>query len=342
MAFIGTPLDTRNTFQSLVGKRFNGDGSTTAFTLDVAPSSALDLEVFVGNVRQDPNSAYSVSGTTLTFTGAPPSGTNNIYVVHQAKSVGTINPGANSVGVTELNLSDGSNGQFIKTDGSGTLSFATVDTSGATDSFAITGSTPTLTIGDAGAEDTKIVFDGNAQDFHIGLDDSADDLVIGLGSALGTTTHMAFDEIGAVTKPLQPAFLVDKGNDSNVTGDGTDYTQQFDIEVFDTNADFDTSSHTFTAPVTGKYFLFFIDSIENPTNQDRFISTIKTSNRNYSMEMQNVETGNNMQVHTISVVADMDANDTCTFNTLIRIEGGSGNKTITSRDDSFCGGYLLG
>jgi len=94
MAFIGTPLDTRNTFQSLAGKRFDGDGSTTAFTLDVAPSSTLDIEVFVGNVRQDPNSAYTLSGTTLTFTGAPPSGTNNIYVVHQAKSVGTIDPPA--------------------------------------------------------------------------------------------------------------------------------------------------------------------------------------------------------------------------------------------------------
>jgi len=90
MAYVGTPIDTRNTFQSLQGKRFNGDGSTTAFTLDVAPSSTLDIEVFVGNVRQDPNSAYTLSGTTLTFTGAPPSGTNNIYVVHQAKSVGTI------------------------------------------------------------------------------------------------------------------------------------------------------------------------------------------------------------------------------------------------------------
>ena len=123
MAYVGNPIDTQNTFQSLQGKRFNGDGSTTAFTLDVAPSSTLDIEVFVGNVRQDPNSAYTLSGTTLTFTGAPPSGTNNIYVVHQAKSVGTITPGANSVGVTELNLSDGSNGQFIKTDGSGTLSF---------------------------------------------------------------------------------------------------------------------------------------------------------------------------------------------------------------------------
>ena len=94
MAYVGTPIDTRNTFQSLQGKRFNGDGSTTAFTLDVAPSSTLDIEVFVGNVRQDPNSAYTLSGTTLTFTGAPPSGTNKIYVVHQAKRVGTIDPPA--------------------------------------------------------------------------------------------------------------------------------------------------------------------------------------------------------------------------------------------------------
>ena len=97
MAYVGNPIDTQNTFQSLVGKRFNGDGSTTAFTLDVAPSSTLDIEVFVGNVRQDPNSAYTLSGTTLTFTGAPPSGTNNIYVVHQAKSVGTIDVPAGGV-----------------------------------------------------------------------------------------------------------------------------------------------------------------------------------------------------------------------------------------------------
>ena len=86
MAFIGTPLDTRNTFQSLQGKRFNGDGSTTAFTLDVAPGSVLDIEVFVGNVRQDPNSAYTLSGTTLTFTGAPPSGTNRKAALSRVKT----------------------------------------------------------------------------------------------------------------------------------------------------------------------------------------------------------------------------------------------------------------
>ncbi len=102
MGYIGTPIDTRNQFQSLQGKRFNGDGSTTDFTLDVAPSSTLDIEVFVGNVRQDPNSAYTLSGTTLSFTGAPPSGTNNIYVVHQAKSVGTIDVPALGVSTASI------------------------------------------------------------------------------------------------------------------------------------------------------------------------------------------------------------------------------------------------
>ena len=102
MTYVGNPIDTQNTFQSLVGKRFNGDGSTTDFTLDVAPSSTLDIEVFVGNVRQDPNSAYTLSGTTLSFTGAPPSGTNNIYVVHQAKSVGTIDVPALGVSTASI------------------------------------------------------------------------------------------------------------------------------------------------------------------------------------------------------------------------------------------------
>jgi hypothetical protein len=189
MPFIGNSIDTRNTFQALVGKRFDGDGSTTAFTLDVAPSSTLDLEVFVGNVRQDPNSAYSVSGTTLTFTGAPPSGTNNIYVVHQAKSVGTIDVPASFTSDAQT-FSGG-----LTSSGTTTVSGALTASGGAT----ISGTTPTLTIGDAGAEDTKIVFDGNAQDYHIGLDDSSDDLVIGLGSTLGTTSYLNIDEGGKLS-----------------------------------------------------------------------------------------------------------------------------------------------
>ena len=189
MAYVGNPIDTQNTFQSLVGKRFNGDGSTTDFTLDVAPSSTLDIEVFVGNVRQDPNSAYTLSGTTLSFTGAPPSGTNNIYVVHQAKSVGTIDVPASFLSDAQT-FSGG-----LTSSGTTTISGALTASAGVT----LSGTTPTLTIGDAGAEDTKIVFDGNAQDYHIGLDDSSDDLVIGLGSTLGTTSYLNFDENGKLS-----------------------------------------------------------------------------------------------------------------------------------------------
>ena len=127
MAYLGTPIDTQNQFQSLQGKRFSGDGSTTAFTLDIAPSSVFDIEVFVENVRQDPNSAYSISGTTLTFTGAPSSGTNNIYVIHQAKAVGTIDVPANGVvpaslasniisGQTELAATPADTDEFLISD----------------------------------------------------------------------------------------------------------------------------------------------------------------------------------------------------------------------------------
>ena len=58
---------------------FSGNGSTTAFTMSVAPASTSSVLVAVSGVLQDP-STYSVSGTTLTFSGAPPSGTSNISV----------------------------------------------------------------------------------------------------------------------------------------------------------------------------------------------------------------------------------------------------------------------
>ena len=59
--------------------QFNGNGSTTAFTLSAAPANTSSVLVAVSGVLQDP-STYSVSGTTLTFSAAPPTGTGNISV----------------------------------------------------------------------------------------------------------------------------------------------------------------------------------------------------------------------------------------------------------------------
>jgi hypothetical protein len=58
---------------------FSGNGSTVAFTMSVAPANTSSILVAVTGVTQDP-STYSVSGTTLTFSAAPPTGTSNISV----------------------------------------------------------------------------------------------------------------------------------------------------------------------------------------------------------------------------------------------------------------------
>ena len=77
---------------------FNGNGSATAFTLTRTPAAnnAHNYVVFIDNVFQRYGSsyAYTVSGATITFTSAPPSGTNNIQVI-QLNGVNTLNTVAN-------------------------------------------------------------------------------------------------------------------------------------------------------------------------------------------------------------------------------------------------------
>ncbi len=71
---------------------FNGTGSQTAFTLSRSVNSVNDIQVTVNNVVQQPNDAYTVSGTTLTMTSAPSSGTNNVYVRYLSTTTQTITP----------------------------------------------------------------------------------------------------------------------------------------------------------------------------------------------------------------------------------------------------------
>jgi hypothetical protein len=91
MAYIGAVAPgydpTRASVPQLDAERFSGDATTTAFTLTRQVVSPTDIDVIVENVTQEPTVAYSVNGYTLTFTGAPGSGTNNIYVIYRASAV---------------------------------------------------------------------------------------------------------------------------------------------------------------------------------------------------------------------------------------------------------------
>jgi len=94
MSYIGNTPAGVDKINSYIGKspvtvashidNFSGDGSTTAFTLTQEPPSTDDdfFLVFVDNVyqREGGSYAFTVSGTTITFTSAPSSGTNNIQV----------------------------------------------------------------------------------------------------------------------------------------------------------------------------------------------------------------------------------------------------------------------
>ena len=91
MAYIGAVAPgydpTRASVPQLDAERFSGNASTTAFTLARQVVSPTDIDVVVENVTQEPTVAYSVNGNTLTFTEAPGTGTNNIYVVYRGSGI---------------------------------------------------------------------------------------------------------------------------------------------------------------------------------------------------------------------------------------------------------------
>jgi hypothetical protein len=81
---------------------FSGNSSTTAFTLSRPVASVAQMVVVVANVPQNPGSAYTVNGNTITFTSAPPSGTNNIWVEYTSLITQTIAPSQGTVNTSSL------------------------------------------------------------------------------------------------------------------------------------------------------------------------------------------------------------------------------------------------
>lgn len=97
MAIIGNPIVSTD----FPKDTFSGNGSTTAFTMQIAPASVNSVIVVVSGITQDP-STYTISGTTLTFSAAPPTGTNNISVRHLGIAGIPNTPSAGSVVATSI------------------------------------------------------------------------------------------------------------------------------------------------------------------------------------------------------------------------------------------------
>ena len=104
MAFIGN-TNTTQSFAPAIDY-FNGDGTTVAFTLSRPVASVAQVQAVINNVPQNPSSAFSVSGNTITFTSAPSSGTSNIYVYYTSPITQVVQPSVGTIAKLQLDIAN--------------------------------------------------------------------------------------------------------------------------------------------------------------------------------------------------------------------------------------------
>jgi hypothetical protein len=149
-------------------------------------------------------------------------------------------------------------------------------------------------------------------DLSFGGDTFGADKTVGANDAyafsLETSGNVAIkmDASGHVTKPLQPAFLATITGETR-TGQDSITDSKYATEIFDNNADYNNSTYTFTAPVTGKYQFNITMGISGVSDGNDCFIRLDTSNRDMDSRMK---VANTVDMLTLSMLVDMDASDT--------------------------------
>ena len=330
MPYIGNDLATQ--FQAFATQTITGDGST-GYTLDRAVANGKELLVYINNVKQEEGSgkSYTASGTTITFSEAVASG-DSCYLVYMGSAQQTVVPPDGSVTTAKLgtltdvtltgDLTLGHDGAIINfgTDSDITLTHnhnAGLTLTGTGHTF----SSDTYNIikiqtdsNDDGSSDDAILQwtngSSNTVKGEVRYDESESMFEIGAGDNQG---HIRIDANGHVLMPNQSAFFAHANTAQSNLSTGGQVTIQFQTERFDLNSDYDTSTYTFTAPVTGKYQLnanVRLNALDSSASY--YIIYIVTSNKNYFMIFDPTRFSEDVTFWNLnqSVLVDMDASDT--------------------------------
>jgi len=251
MAYLGNS-STQQSFTPAIDY-FNGDGSTTAFTLSRPVASVAQIQVTINNVAQNPSSAYTVNGSTITFTSAPLSGSNNIYVYYTSPNTQVIAPSQGTVFPTSLstgglywntsgNVGIGTSSPAYKLDvigqGRATTGFA-VSTDGSTFTPSGLNAIPNYGVGYITSTSQTVISGFGGIPFYTNqvermrLDSSGNLLFnSGYGSvatAYGCRAWVQFNGSGTVT-------INSSGNVTSITDNGVgNYTLTFTNNFPDTN-----------------------------------------------------------------------------------------------------------
>lgn len=222
-----------------------------------------------------------------------------------------------------------------------------VGTTSPSHELHITGSSDTRAIITSGGSGDAVMMFENASGntWGHGLDLSSGNYAIAYNASgdpsLTSDGVFNIDANGHVTKTKQPAFLANLSTAQANVATGSGQTFQFDTEIFDQNADFNPSTYTFTAPVTGRYqfnFLTRYNSLDSGASY--YQAYVVTSNRSYIHTIDpNYTADLNYYSLGFSFLADMDANDTAYV--LYNQSGGTQQTNISAGGDTYFSGYLV-
>lgn len=225
---------------------FSGNGTTTAFTMSVAPANTTSVIVAITGVLQDP-STYSVSGTTLTFSAAPPTGTSNISV----RFLGLPASGVTTTAYRTVTDTTATAGQTTFSIPSYTVGYISVFRNGsllAGSDYTATSGTSVVLANAASAGDTI-----TTESFYVS---SVLNAIPATTGSVGTTyiadANVTQAKLASGVAGNGPAFSAYPSSTQTVT-QSTWTKLACNTEEFDTNSNYDTTSYRFTPTVAGYY-----------------------------------------------------------------------------------------
>ena len=331
MAYIGRQ-NLGGAYRQLDDISSSFNSSTTAFTMQVNSTNVSlgdvnQIVLSLGGVVQKPGTDFTISGSTLTFTTAPAANTSFFAVLLGSDNGGTVTPTDGSVTTdkiaadqitkakladsidifagTSLSAADLGAGVHIKTGDSGGSATSTAD------EIVVEGSGDMCIQLLGGASSSCGIAFGDSGDSNVGLI-TYDHANNRMRFKTNDTIHQTISSAGEVTQPLQPSFRVLSADMTNLQISQY-HNIQYNSELFDIGSNFDTSTYTFTAPVTGKYVFsvqILLDNVD--TAAGYYGVRLEASNHAYWDYLHSVKYSEDPAYFPISFtrVMDMDENDT--------------------------------